>query len=89
MGVFHALQTDGSSATANSLSEKLGVERIFLVRCQLTQQDVANVTHATARLMRMLTVMRPFAEVGKEEYAHTPYSLIYLVPALQSAFTAS
>lgn len=36
--------------------------------------------------MRNLTVMGPFAEVGKEEYAHTPFSQIFLVPAITGLF---
>ncbi|RFU31747.1 hypothetical protein B7463_g4589, partial [Scytalidium lignicola] len=38
------------------------------------------------RLMRNVTVMGPFAEVGKEEYAHTQFSQIFLVPALTGLF---
>jgi glycerol kinase len=38
--------------------------------------------------MRSLTIIGPFAEVGKEEYAHTPYSQIYLVPAITGLFKA-
>ncbi|OJJ46002.1 hypothetical protein ASPZODRAFT_142639 [Penicilliopsis zonata CBS 506.65] len=39
------------------------------------------------RLMRMTTVWGPFKEVGVEEYAHTPDSLIYLVPEVNGIFT--
>lgn len=38
------------------------------------------------RLMRSATVLGPFAETGPEEYAHTPYSLIYNNRELRSAF---
>ena len=38
--------------------------------------------------MRNLTIIGPFAEVGKEEYAHTPYSQIYLAPAITGLFKA-
>ncbi|KAH8819160.1 S-adenosyl-L-methionine-dependent methyltransferase [Xylogone sp. PMI_703] len=40
------------------------------------------------RLMRNVTVMGPFAEVGREEYAHTPFSQIFLVPAIAGFFRA-
>lgn len=36
--------------------------------------------------MRMATVWGPFKEVGVEEYTHTPYSLIYLVPQINGIF---
>ena len=36
--------------------------------------------------MRVLTPVGPFAEVGVEEYTHTPYSLVYLVPELGGIF---
>ncbi|PGH32250.1 hypothetical protein GX50_04981 [[Emmonsia] crescens] len=38
------------------------------------------------RLMRMATVWGPFKEVGVGEYAHTPDSLVYLVPQLNAMF---
>lgn len=38
--------------------------------------------------MRVLTAHGLFAEVGKEEYAHTSYSKIYLVPGLSGFFKA-
>ncbi|KAF7871817.1 hypothetical protein EAF04_003924 [Stromatinia cepivora] len=38
------------------------------------------------RFMRVLTVAGPFAEVGEEEYAHTPYSMVYMVPELRGIF---
>ncbi|QSZ29967.1 hypothetical protein DSL72_004485 [Monilinia vaccinii-corymbosi] len=38
------------------------------------------------RFMRVLTVVGPFAEVGEEEYTHTPYSMAYLVPELRGFF---
>ncbi|KAK2804504.1 hypothetical protein FQN50_006579 [Emmonsiellopsis sp. PD_5] len=38
------------------------------------------------RLMRMATVWGPFKETGVEEYAHTPYSLVYLVPQVTGIF---
>ncbi|KAE9370157.1 hypothetical protein N431DRAFT_343662 [Stipitochalara longipes BDJ] len=41
------------------------------------------------RLMRVVTANGPFAEVGKEEYAHTPYSKIYLVPGIANFFRAT
>lgn len=36
--------------------------------------------------MRMATNRGPFKEVGEEEYAHTEYSLIYLVPEIRGIF---
>ncbi|KAL1966237.1 hypothetical protein VTN77DRAFT_4789 [Rasamsonia byssochlamydoides] len=38
------------------------------------------------RLMRMATVWGPFKEVVVEEYAHTRYSLVYLVPEVNGIF---
>ncbi|KAF2837272.1 o-methyltransferas-like protein [Patellaria atrata CBS 101060] len=38
------------------------------------------------RLMRAATPAGPFKEVGVEEYAHTPYSKLYLVPELGGVF---
>ncbi|KAL1966251.1 hypothetical protein VTN77DRAFT_4604 [Rasamsonia byssochlamydoides] len=38
------------------------------------------------RLMRMASVIGPFQETGPEEFAHTPYSLIYLVPEIDGIF---
>ncbi|RAL66952.1 hypothetical protein DID88_007734 [Monilinia fructigena] len=69
MGVFDALPADGSSYSATTLAEKLGVEKELLVR-----------------FMRVLTVVGPFAEVGEDEYTHTPYSMVYLVPELRGIF---
>ncbi|KAG4027317.1 hypothetical protein MFRU_031g00650 [Monilinia fructicola] len=69
MGVFDALPADGSSYSATTLAEKLGVEKELLVR-----------------FMRVLTVVGPFAEVGEEEYTHTPYSMAYLTPELRGIF---
>ena len=40
------------------------------------------------RLMRNATVVGPFEEVGREEYVHTPYSKIYMVPAIKGLFNA-
>lgn len=36
--------------------------------------------------MRMATVTGLFQEVNSEEYAHTPYSMVYLVPELRGVF---
>ncbi|KAI9739699.1 MAG: hypothetical protein M1834_006418 [Cirrosporium novae-zelandiae] len=38
------------------------------------------------RLMRMCVIWGPFKETGAEEYAHTDYSLVYLVPAVTGIF---
>ncbi|PQE33396.1 O-methyltransferase protein [Rutstroemia sp. NJR-2017a WRK4] len=38
------------------------------------------------RLMRVLTPLGPFEEVGEEEYKHTPYSMVYLVPEIRGIF---
>lgn len=37
--------------------------------------------------MRNATSAGPFEEVGPEEYTHTPYSLLYLVPELRAIFS--
>jgi hypothetical protein len=39
-----------------------------------------------ARFMRIVTIVGPFAEVGPEQYAHTPYSQIFMVPELRGLF---
>lgn len=39
-----------------------------------------------ARFMRIVTIVGPFAEVGPEEYAHTPFSQIYQVPEFRGLF---
>lgn len=36
--------------------------------------------------MRCVTIVGPFAELGPEEYAHTEYSKIYLVPEIKGLF---
>ncbi|KAF4215289.1 hypothetical protein CNMCM8980_010367 [Aspergillus fumigatiaffinis] len=38
------------------------------------------------RLMRALTPIGPFRETGEEEYAHTPFSEIYMVPQMSAIF---
>lgn len=38
------------------------------------------------RLMRIVTAIGPFKEVGKEEYAHTELSRAYLDPGLRGFF---
>ncbi|KAL1986946.1 hypothetical protein VTN96DRAFT_5363 [Rasamsonia emersonii] len=39
------------------------------------------------RLMRAVTVVGPFKEVAEEEYAHTPFSEIFLSPHARGMFT--
>ncbi|KAE8377968.1 S-adenosyl-L-methionine-dependent methyltransferase [Aspergillus bertholletiae] len=39
------------------------------------------------RLMRLATPLGPFRETGKEEYAHTPFSEIYLKPYMMAKYT--
>ncbi|KAL1966228.1 hypothetical protein VTN77DRAFT_4780 [Rasamsonia byssochlamydoides] len=39
------------------------------------------------RLMRVATIVGPFKQVSEEEYAHTPFSQIFLVPEARSFFT--
>jgi hypothetical protein len=39
-----------------------------------------------ARFMRIVTIVGPFAEVGPEQYAHTPFSQIYAVPEFRGLF---
>jgi len=36
--------------------------------------------------MRIVTIIGPFAETGPEQYAHTPFSQMYLVPAFRGLF---
>ncbi|OBT66502.1 hypothetical protein VE03_03651 [Pseudogymnoascus sp. 23342-1-I1] len=38
------------------------------------------------RLMRCVTIIGPFAELGPEKYAHTAYSKMYLVPEIKGLF---
>ncbi|PVH79658.1 o-methyltransferas-like protein [Cadophora sp. DSE1049] len=39
------------------------------------------------RLMRAATVIGPFKETGPQDYAHTPYSLVYTIPALEAGLS--
>lgn len=34
--------------------------------------------------MRASTVIGPLKETGPQEYAHTPHSLVYTIPALEA-----
>jgi hypothetical protein len=89
MGVFQAVPTDGTSVTATSLAERLGVEKDLLGTFQPTSIYIMIMlitTTCKVRLMRVVTANGPFAEVGREEYAHTPYSMIYLVPGISNLF---
>jgi hypothetical protein len=90
MGVFQAVPTDGTSVTATSLAERLGVEKDLLGTFQPTSIYIMImlITTSKVRLMRVVTANGPFAEVGREEYAHTPYSMIYLVPGISNLFKA-
>ncbi|PIG88503.1 O-methyltransferase [Aspergillus arachidicola] len=38
------------------------------------------------RLMRAVTPMGPFRETGEEEYAHTPFSEIYMAPQMMAVY---
>jgi hypothetical protein len=95
MGVFDAVPEDGKSITAAELAEKLGVDKELLGEssCRATtttnQYIVVSLTKAfhEVRFMRNGTSIGPFAEVGFEEYAHTPHSLAYNVPALRAIFS--
>ncbi|KAG8163401.1 hypothetical protein KVR01_006698 [Diaporthe batatas] len=69
VGVFDELPTDGKSKSAQQLSDKLGIEKLLLIR-----------------LMRITTALGLFAEVNKEEYAHTALSKAYLAPGLRGFF---
>ncbi|GLA14676.1 hypothetical protein AnigIFM62618_001114 [Aspergillus niger] len=40
------------------------------------------------RHMRAATPVGPFREVGEEQYAHTPFSEIYLVPQMRAVYTS-
>lgn len=96
MGVFDALPLDKSSVTATALSKQLDVEKDLLgeflksisVLIRLSMSWIRYLTngYVTVRLMRVLTISGPFAEVGLEEYSHTPYSLVYMAPALRGIF---
>jgi len=85
MGVFEALPMDGSPAAAANLAENLGVEKELLGEFCFNLLP-NKLIYKTVRLMRNVTVLGPFAEVGKEKYAHTPYSQIFLVPGLRGFF---
>jgi hypothetical protein len=39
------------------------------------------------RLMRIVTIVGPFEQVREEEYSHTPFSKILLVPEVRGMFT--
>lgn len=94
MGMFQALPQDGSSKTAEALSTELKAEKELIsescpVFCHPipTNIDICMLTtRYQVRLMRMATVWGPFKEVGVGEYAHTPDSLVYLVPQLNAMF---
>lgn len=89
MGVFEKLPLDGKSRTATELSEPLGVDKVLLGRLMSNYLDlkIRRLNRSLAvRLMRMATVTGLFQEVDAEEYAHTPYSMVYLVPEMNSIF---
>jgi hypothetical protein len=84
MGVFDKLPLDGSSITGTELSDSLVVDKILLgkwLRYYLLERTWLTIN--TVRLMRIATVKGPIAEVGPESYAHTPFSQMYIVPALR------
>jgi hypothetical protein len=56
--------------------------------CSNNSKYVVGLTKAfhKVRFMRNATIVGPFAEVGTEEYAHTPYSLAYLSTPLRAIF---
>jgi hypothetical protein len=86
MSIFEALPIDGSPAAAANLAAKLGFEKEFLGEFSFNLLLNNLLICKIVRLMRNVTVLGPFAEVGKEKYAHTPYSQIFLVPGLQGFF---
>lgn len=87
MAVFDALPTDGSSSNATLLADKLGVEKELLGESFIPSSKVWYTKALDqVRFMRILTAVVPFAEVGEEEYTHTPYSMVYLVPELRGIF---
>jgi hypothetical protein len=94
MGVFEAIPQDGKPITATELSESLGVDKdllgTLLHLAIIIQDDMLSLTDhcncSLVRFMRAATIVGPFAEVGLEKYAHTPYSLAYLVPELRALF---
>lgn len=50
------------------------------------QNEKKRPADETVRLMRALTPLGPFRETGEEEYAHTPFSEIYMVPQMNAIF---
>jgi len=56
--------------------------------CNSNSKYLVGLTKAfyEVRFMRNVTTVGPFAEVGLEEYAHTPYSLVYLSTPLRAIF---
>ncbi len=62
-------------------AERLTVEKDLISRTS----QVSILCSSTVRLMRMATP-EFFAELGEHVYGHTPYSLVYLNPAIGSMF---
>ncbi|KAG2021815.1 hypothetical protein GB937_004363 [Aspergillus fischeri] len=77
-GVFHAMPTGGQSISAKEISAKTGMDKEMIEKKKQADEKV--------RLMRALTPLGPFRETGEEEYAHTPFSEIYMVPQMNAIF---
>lgn len=86
-GVFHATPTGGKSISAKEISVKTGVDKevIGTFYSQTYAHDIRLTTN-TVRLMRAVTPMGPFRETGEEEYAHTPFSEIYMAPQMMAVY---
>lgn len=67
--------------------------KIYLVSYRKLRSPLKSLRHrvlivirGTVRLMRCVTIVGPFAERGPEEYSHTAYSKMYLVPEIKGLF---
>jgi hypothetical protein len=84
MGIFEALPLDGTSLSADVLSEELTVEKDLLGTASRTANGIHGLTFAV-RLMRVV-IPEQFAEPAPQLYAHTLYSMVYLHPGIRGAF---
>ncbi|KAF2802467.1 O-methyltransferase [Mytilinidion resinicola] len=85
--LFEHFENMSHTAACRTLLEMDVFDKLPLDGSSITATDLAGSLGVDKplliRLMRMATVKGPIAEVGPESYAHTPYSQMYIVPALR------
>ncbi|KAF2494859.1 O-methyltransferase [Lophium mytilinum] len=85
--LFEHFENMSHTAACRSLLEMGVFDKLPLDGSSITGTELADSLGVDklllVRLMRMATVKGPIAEVGPESYAHTPYSQVYIVPALR------